>query len=202
MEWYFGYQNDIRPAGETCSQRNPSGVATHHLDHQDPVVYRLSCLNAIDRVGRYADGRVMPKRGVGSRKIVVNGLRHSDQIETEIGELVNNVHRAIAADCDERIEIPVSTIPDGILRTIQNIDALLRLYGEMERVAFVRSPKHGSTWAHTPHHLLRRKLTHFSLDQPFETTQYAYDRRTEMRHGWPSDATDEGTQSWAVASAS
>ena len=110
-------QDDVGAAGDAGVERNPAGVAAHHLDHHDAVV----------RLG----GRVQPVDGVGgearppcrSRSVfVVSTMSLSMVLGTptsgmpRLVELVGDRERAVAADHDQRVE----------LQLVEHLDARAR----------------------------------------------------------------------------
>ena len=83
-------QNDVRAAGDAGVQRNPSGVAAHHFDHHDAMVRFGRGVQPIDGVGREVHRGVEPEAADGADDVVVDGLRHADDGNTLLGELVRD----------------------------------------------------------------------------------------------------------------
>ena len=73
-----GNQNDVGAAGDAGVQRNPAGIAAHHLDHHDALVRFRRRVQAIDRVGRKRDRGVEAETAGRAPDVVVDGLRHAD----------------------------------------------------------------------------------------------------------------------------
>ena len=85
-------------------QRDPAGVAPHHLDDHDAAVGFGGRVQAIDRVGREADRGVEAEAAGRPVDVVVDRLRHADERDALLVELVGDGQRAVAADADERVE--------------------------------------------------------------------------------------------------
>jgi hypothetical protein len=103
-ERYLGDQNDIGAAGDPGVEGQPSGVAPHHLGDHDPVVGAGGRVEAVEGVGRDADGRLEPERQFRARDVVVNRLRDADHGDAEPEESPGYGHRAVAADDDQAVE--------------------------------------------------------------------------------------------------
>ena len=71
-------QDRVGAAGHAGVQRDPPGVAAHHLDDHDALVRFGRRVQAIDRVGREVDGGVEPEAVRGADDVVVDRLRDAD----------------------------------------------------------------------------------------------------------------------------
>ena len=98
-------QNRVGAAGDARVQRNPPGVAPHHLDDQDPLVRFGRRVQPIDRVGRERDRGIEPETVRRADDVVVDRLRHADDRHPHPAELVRDGQRAVAADRDQRIQV-------------------------------------------------------------------------------------------------
>ena len=70
-------QDDVRASGKSCMQRNPAGVAAHHLDQHDALVRFRGAVQLVDGVRCSMYSRVKAKRTVGGHQVVVDGLGNS-----------------------------------------------------------------------------------------------------------------------------
>ena len=69
----------------------------------------------IDRVGRERDRGVEPEAVGGADDVVVDRLRHADDRDAQLAELVGDRQRAVAADDDQRVEPqPAEDLEDAI----------------------------------------------------------------------------------------
>ena len=101
----LGNQDDVGAAGHAAVQRDPAGVAAHHLDDHDPAMRFGGRVQPIDRVGREADGGVEAETARRADDVVVDRLRHADERDALLVELVRDGQRAVAADADQRVEL-------------------------------------------------------------------------------------------------
>ena len=58
VEGNLGHQDHVGAAGDAGVQRDPAGVAAHHLDHHDPLVRFRRRVQPVDRLGRKGDTAV------------------------------------------------------------------------------------------------------------------------------------------------
>lgn len=94
-------------------QRDPAGVAAHHL-HQHHALMRLrGAVQTIDGIGRDGQRGVEPERHVGAIDVVVDGLGHPDHRDAFIGQPGRRGQRALAADGDQYVDaVVVQCLPD------------------------------------------------------------------------------------------
>jgi hypothetical protein len=69
-------------------ERDPAGIAPHHLDDDDAAVRFRGGVEAIDRVGGEAHRRIESEAACGARDVVVDGLGHADERDAFLPELV------------------------------------------------------------------------------------------------------------------
>ena len=91
-------------AGEARVQRDPAGVAAHHLDDEHAVVRVGGGVEAVDRLGGDLDRGVEAEGEVGAAEVVVDGLRDADDLDAEVGELGGDAEGVLAADGDQRVD--------------------------------------------------------------------------------------------------
>ena len=58
-------------------------------------------VEAVDRLHRNVDRGVEAEREVGARQIVVDGLGHADNVDSELGELCGHAEGVFAANRDQ-----------------------------------------------------------------------------------------------------
>ena len=101
----LGDQDHVGAAGDPAHDRDPAGVAAHHLDDHHAVVRLRGRVQPVDRLGRDRDGGVEAERVVGGREVVVDRLRDADDRELVLRvEPRRDAERVLAADRDERVE--------------------------------------------------------------------------------------------------
>ena len=80
VEGPLGDQDHVGAAGEAGVEGDPAGVAAHHLDDQHPVVAVGGGVQAVDRLHRDVDRGVEAEGVVGGAEVVVDRLRHADDV--------------------------------------------------------------------------------------------------------------------------
>src|SRR5690606_8792597 len=103
VEWALGDQDDVGAGRHARVQRNPARVAAHDLDDQGTVVRLGGGVQAVDGLGRDVDRSVEAEGVVGGVEVVVDGLGHTDHVDTVVVELARDAEGVLTADCDERV---------------------------------------------------------------------------------------------------
>jgi hypothetical protein len=103
VEWDFGNQDNIGAAGDAAVQCDPAGVAPHYFDHHDAPMTDRRGVQSIERVHHHIDRRIKSEGRRCCFKIVVDGLRDSDAIDTGFLQLLSGHHRPVAAHNDQRL---------------------------------------------------------------------------------------------------
>ena len=85
VERLLGDQDHVGAAGEPGVERDPAGVAAHHLDHHHPVVGLGRGVQAVDRLGRDVQRGVEAEGDVGGAEVVVDRLRHPEHVDAVLG---------------------------------------------------------------------------------------------------------------------
>src|SRR5206468_644079 len=80
VERPLGDQNYIGAARHAAVNRDPTGVAPHDLNHHHAVVRLGRGMHAINGFGCNADRSVKTEAEISSAQVVVNGLRHADDL--------------------------------------------------------------------------------------------------------------------------
>jgi hypothetical protein len=83
-------QNDVGTTCDTGMQGNPSGMATHHLQHHDSLMASCRGAEPIKRIGGSRHGRVKPKGERCGSQIIVDGLGHTDHRNAMAMKLLGN----------------------------------------------------------------------------------------------------------------
>ena len=101
----LGDQDDVGAAGEPGVERDPAGVAAHHLDDQHPVVALGRGVQAVDRLHRDVDRGVEAEGVVGGAEVVVDRLRHADDVDpAPRASAGRDPERVLAADRDQPVD--------------------------------------------------------------------------------------------------
>ncbi len=75
---FSGIRMTLAPPAMPGVQRDPAGVAAHHLDDQRPVMALGRGVQPVDGLHRDVHRGVEAERVVGRAQVVVDGLRHAD----------------------------------------------------------------------------------------------------------------------------
>jgi len=84
----LGDQDRVGTACHTRVERDPTRVAAHHLDDDDPPVRRGRGEQPIDALRSEADRGVETEGGIGALEIVVDGLGHADHPQAGLGQMM------------------------------------------------------------------------------------------------------------------
>ena len=98
------HEDQVRASSQTGRAGNPARVTAHHLNNDDAVVRLRRGVKAVDRIGRDLDGSVKPERPVGPGKVIVDGLRHSDDGDSVRGKLCGHTQSVLPADRNQSID--------------------------------------------------------------------------------------------------
>ena len=98
-------QDQVGAAGEPGVEGDPAGVAAHHLDDQHPVVAVGGRVQAVDRLHRDVDRGVEAEGVVGGAEVVVDRLRHADDLQAVLlVQARGGAQRVLAADRDQPVD--------------------------------------------------------------------------------------------------
>ena len=95
-------EDHVGAAGDAGFQRDPAGVAPHHLQDHDPVVALGGGVQLVQCVGGGLHRGVEAEGDVGLQEIVVDGLGHADDRDAALHQFQRDLQRAVPADHDER----------------------------------------------------------------------------------------------------
>ncbi len=88
-------------------QRDPAGMAAHHLDDQRAVVRLGRRVQPVDRLHGDVDRGVEPEGVVGGVEVVVDRLRHADDVDAHLAEPGRHAEGVLAAYRDQRVDAVV-----------------------------------------------------------------------------------------------
>ena len=101
----LGHEDRVCAGRHPGMDRDPALRPAHHLDDHHAVVGLGRGGDAVDRLGRDLHRGVEADRRVGSRDVVVDRLRDTDDGNALLDEARGRAQRAVAADDDERVEL-------------------------------------------------------------------------------------------------
>ena len=130
----------------------------------------------VDRLGRDLDGGVEAERVVGGREVVVDGLRHADDLEAGVGEAAGRGERALAADRDDRVDA---------VRVEHPLDVLGAAALALERVGAARAEDRAALLGEAAH-VVTRDRHEVALDDappaPAEADELRVVRDDALQH--------------------
>jgi hypothetical protein len=132
IEGNLGDENRVGAARDTRVERDPAGITAHDLRDHDAVVSLGGRVQAIDGVGGEADGGIEAEAVGRADNVIVDRLRHADEGDPALRELVRDGERAVAADANERVEPQLVEHVDAALRVVAR--AVARFDGIEERI--------------------------------------------------------------------
>ena len=107
-------ENYMRAAGDSGVKRDPAAIAAHHLDHHHAMMRFRSGVNLVDGVGYGVQGGIKAERDLGGGKIVVDRLRHADDLHSLLRKFVADLLRSIAADGNDRVDAELGGVGDHL----------------------------------------------------------------------------------------
>ena len=120
----FELEGDLGDEDRVCSrrgaglERDPSGVAAHHLDDDHPAVRRRRREQPIDAFGGEPDGGVEAEGGGGLFEVVVDRLRHTDHPHARLVQVVADRQRAVTADRDQGVDAVLGELLEQVRRAV------------------------------------------------------------------------------------
>ncbi len=102
-EGNLGNQDHVRAARDSGVQRDPSGVPAHDFDDHHAAVRFRRGVQAVDRVGGDVQSGVEAEGDFRGGEVVVDGLGHAHNRNSQAREIARNGERAVAADGDHGV---------------------------------------------------------------------------------------------------
>src|SRR5229473_7446323 len=154
----------------------------------------------VDGIGGGVQGRIEAERKIGGRKIVIDRLGDTHQIQALAIKLERDLERAIPADDHQRIESRGLRIADHVVGKIQDIFLAFLNHLVMKRIAPVGGAQNGAAARKQPAGVSQRQLALLvGPDQPVKTVLDA-DHLPAVPDDRRSDnAANNGIQSGTVA---
>ena len=100
----LGHEDGVCTAAETRVQRDPAGVAAHHLDHHHAAMRFGRRVQAVERIRGERDGRIEAEAVRRADDVVVDGLGDPNDGDAQLDEAVRQAEGAVAAYHDQAAE--------------------------------------------------------------------------------------------------
>jgi hypothetical protein len=107
VERLLGNQRHVGAGRQPRIQRDPPGVAAHHLYQHHPLMRLRGAVQAVDGLGGHGQRGVVTESHDGANDVVVDRLGHADHRDVLLGQPVRGRERALAADRDEHVDAVV-----------------------------------------------------------------------------------------------
>src|SRR5271167_2426099 len=111
----FWDQDGVGAPGESGVESDPSGVATHDLDHHDATVRMRGAVQAVNAVSGERDRGVEAERQRCGLEVVVDGLGHAHDTQPLLVKLVGDGEAAVATDGDDGIDVMLADATDDLV---------------------------------------------------------------------------------------
>jgi hypothetical protein len=144
-------------------------------------------VQAVDGLGRDVDGGVEAEGVVGACEVVVDRLRHPDDVDPEVVQLGGDAEGVLAADRDERVDAEVLQVAPDPLDAVGNCERVGARRAE-DRAASRQQPAHSGD--------VQRPGERFQGAAP--PVAEAKERVPVLRHALADDRPDDRVESGAV----
>ncbi len=132
-------EDDVGSSGDARVERDPAGVAPHHLQDHDPAVAFRRRVQPVDGVGGHGHCGVEAEGVVGGGQIVVDRLRHGHHGDPHVAETLGNPQRPVAADGDNAFDAELADSFDHLGRAVHTNRGAVLVDGRiLERIPAVR----------------------------------------------------------------
>ena len=168
VERDLGQQHRVRVAGDAGVQRDPAGVAAHHLHHHHALVALGGAVQAVQAFGGEGHGGVEAEGGEGLVEVVVDGLGHTHHAQAFLVQRVGDGERAVAADGHQRIEFLHREVLQDFVRAVHIPGAAIgHLHREVQWVAPVGGAQDGAAQVRYAAHPVFGEAEHPALGVAF-----------------------------------
>src|SRR5262245_39549447 len=162
-------QNHVGAARDPRIERDPSGIAPHHLDDHHALVRSRRRVQLVDGVGRGRHRRAEAEGHLGRHQVVVNRLGHADYGNPLFGQVAGYRERAVAADDDQRFQFEAVKLFDDLVRNVD--EAGLAVLGdlELEWIAAIGRAEDRPAGVNDAAHVMRvEQMDAVAVEQAFE----------------------------------
>ena len=202
IEGDLGDQDDIGGARDPAVQRDPARVPSHQFHHHDALVALGGGVQLVDRLGGGADGGIEAEGLLGALHVVVDRLGHADHGQSLPGQVPRDLHAAVAANGDERVESARAERRDQLVGAVGLPARPIGVGDDVaEWIALVGGAEDGAAEMHDAADVLGSEAHHaVEREQPFVTAlDPVYLPAPVM--GGEHDGPDDGIESGGVAAA-
>ena len=170
-------------------QRDPAGVAAHHLDHEHAVVRLGRGVQPVDRLHRDVDRGVEAEGEVGGVEVVVDRLGDADHVDAEVVQLGRHSEGVLASDGHQRVDAEVEQV----------LLDLLHAALDLERVG-ARGAEDGAAAREDAAHLRDAELAGHPLQRSLPAVAEPDELEAVLLDALADDGPDDRVQTGTVAS--
>ena len=195
----FRHQDHVCAARHAAVQRDPAGIAPHHLDDHDALVRLGRRVQAVNGQRREVHGGVKAEATSRADNVVVDCLGDAHEGNALQVELMSDAERAIAADDHEGVQ---PHLVEGLDHLVRVVDlALWRVNGILKRIAMIRGTENGAAESQDAGDISRRQHPRArGVEQAVKAVFEANDFNSGVVCGL-DDRPDDGVEAWGVAAA-
>ena len=135
-------QDGVRAARDAGVQGDPPRVTAHHLEHHAAFVRVAGGTQPVDGLRGDLDRGVETERVVGRGDVVVDGLRHADDVDAVFEQALRRGGRAVAADGDHTVDLEVLEDLLDVLRAAVRLGVRTESTGAEDGAALVAQTTH------------------------------------------------------------
>ena len=114
----LGNQDHVRASRDSGVQRDPSRIPAHHFDDHDAAMRFRRGVQAVDRVRGDMQRGIEAERNFRGGQVVVDGLGHSHNWNSQAAEIARDGERAVAADGDDGVHAQLSRVLAALQRIV------------------------------------------------------------------------------------
>jgi hypothetical protein len=196
------FDRSFRAAGDAGVERDPAGVAPHHLQDHHPVVALGRRVQPVDGIGGHGHRRVKAEGVVGGGEVVVDGFRDGHHGDAHVAEALGDAQRAVAADGDDAFDPQLADPLHDLAGAVDADGVAVRVEGRvLERIAAVCRPQQRAPLRQDAADDLGGHRDGLPGQQPFEAELDAEHLHAVIPRGGADSGADDGVEAGTVASA-
>ena len=168
IEIDFRDQDGVGTAGDARVQRDPTGIASHHLHYHHALMAFRRAVQPVYAFGGEGHCRVEAEGGEGLVQVVVDRLGHADDAQAFEVQGIGDGEGSVAADRHERIQFLLREEFQDLVRAIHILRGAVRhFHRKMQGIALVGRAEDRASLACDSAHLFAREAEHTALGIAF-----------------------------------
>ncbi len=151
----LGDEDGVGVGGDAGIERDPAGVAAHHLHDHHPAMRGRGGVQPVDALRGKGNRGVEAEGDHGALEVVVDRLGHSDHAQALLGQGVRDTQRAVPSHRHQGVDALALQGADDLVAPVplhhRPVRPLLRV---LERIAQVRGAEDGAAEVRDAGHVL------------------------------------------------